>query len=439
MKNNLGKHLLHRLTHNLGLKILALLFSCALWFVVNNITDPSDSKSFANIPVEIINADMISNEGKVYEILDGTDVINVKVKGKSSVLKYITKDDIKAIADMSELTFMNTVSIKVTSNRNNSELEFVASNDNLKLAIEDVKRLQLAINTSTTGHPADGYIVGNVVPSQNVVRLSGPESVIDQIDHVAAIANIGNYAYSSDINTSVDLQLFDIDGNEIKNNAIKMNISSINVEIAILATKEVPLKFAVAGEPAKGFMTYKNIVSIPEKVVIAGKKSVLDTVTEIQVADETLDITDKDSDMTTIVNIKKHLPGNVQFADASYNGNVSVTVPITEIMSKEYEIPKRNFAIANIPEGYEAVIQNFEEEDNDSLKITVLGSQEKINTLKEKDIIGVIDLEQYADEHQITEWQSGVYAIDVIFNITEDYKLAETYRLNISVSKDEEE
>ena len=36
MKNKLT----HNLTHNLGLKILALVFSVGLWFVVNNITDP---------------------------------------------------------------------------------------------------------------------------------------------------------------------------------------------------------------------------------------------------------------------------------------------------------------------------------------------------------------------------------------------------------------
>lgn len=281
MKNNLGKHLLRSFTRNLGLKLLALISAFGLWFIVNNITDPSDSKSFSNIPVEILNADLITNEGKVYEILDDTDVISVRVRGKTSVLKYITKEDIKATADMSELTFMNTVNIKVTSTRNNSELEFVTSNDNLRLAIEDVKRTQLSINTTVSGHPADGYIVGTVTPSQNVVRLSGPESVINQIDHVEAVANIGNYAYSSDINTSVDLLLYDSDGNEIKNNSIKMNISSINVAITILATKEVPLSFVISGETAEGYMVSGDIVSAPETITLAGRKATLDAISEL--------------------------------------------------------------------------------------------------------------------------------------------------------------
>ena len=133
--------------------------------------------------------------------------------------------------------YINTVNIKMTNKRHNTEQEFSSSIDNLKLKIEDIKRVQLAINTSTSGQPAEGYIVGSVTPAQNIVRISGPESIVEQIDRVEAVANIGNYAYTTDINTSVDLVLRDAEGNEIKNNAIKMNISSINVSIAILATK----------------------------------------------------------------------------------------------------------------------------------------------------------------------------------------------------------
>ncbi len=439
MKNNLGKHLLRSFTRNLGLKLLALISAFGLWFIVNNITDPSDSKSFSNIPVEILNADLITNEGKVYEILDDTDVISVRVRGKTSVLKYITKEDIKATADMSELTFMNTVNIKVTSTRNNSELEFVTSNDNLRLAIEDVKRTQLSINTTVSGHPADGYIVGTVTPSQNVVRLSGPESVINQIDHVEAVANIGNYAYSSDINTSVDLLLYDSDGNEIKNNSIKMNISSINVAITILATKEVPLSFVISGETAEGYMVSGDIVSAPETITLAGRKATLDAISELSIADEALNINDKDSDMTTIINIKKYLPTGVQFADATYGGNVSVTVPIAQIVSKTFEVPKKNFAIANAPQDFDTSIQNFADEDVTSFAITLMGTEKNINALREKDIVGVVDMQQYADDHGLTEWKAGVYSIPVVLNVSDEYTTAEQYQLSIEVKEIEEE
>mgnify|MGYP006990132785 CR=1 FL=1 len=90
MKNSLFKKAIRMLTNNIGLKLLAVIVSCGLWFVVNNITDPIKPKNFNNIPVEFINVDAVTNEGKVYEVLDGTNLVNVSVTGKRSELFFIS-------------------------------------------------------------------------------------------------------------------------------------------------------------------------------------------------------------------------------------------------------------------------------------------------------------------------------------------------------------
>lgn len=419
----------NKLTHNLGLKILALVFSIGLWFVVNNITDPTIKKPFTNIPVEIINEEMLTNEGKVYEVLEDTDVINVSVIGKKSVLDYITKDDIKAVADLSELTFMNTVSIKVSSAKYNSELEFTTSVDNLKLSIEDIKRVQMIINTSTSGVPAEGYIVGTVTPSQNVVRLSGPESLISQIDHVEAVANIAGY--STDINSSVELKLCDKDGNEIKSNSIKMNIATINVAVTILGTKEVPLNFIVQGEPAEGYVVSDEIITVPEKVTIAGRKNALENVSEITVVDSALKVDNMSKDLTEIINIKKYLPSGVQFADSTFNGNVSVTVGIEPLVTHEYAVPIENFAIGNVPEGFKASIKELENENIKNYKISLSGIEQDMKKIDEKDIIGVIDMQVLAEKQGIEEWTAGSYVSEITFNLPEDIIIEEPYSFTI--------
>ncbi len=419
----------NKLTHNLGLKILALVFSIGLWFIVNNITDPTIEKTFTNVPVEIINAEKVTNEGKVYEILDETDVVNVRVVGKKSVVSYITKDDIKAVADLSELTFMNTVGIKVSSAKNNSELDFITSIENLKLSIEDMKKVQMIINTSTSGTPADGYVVGTVTPSQNVVRLSGPESVISQIDHVEAVANIAGY--STDINSSVELKLCDVEGNEIKSSSIKMNISTINVAVTILATKEVSLDFVVQGEPATGYVVSGQMISIPETVTIAGRKSVLDSISEISIADTALNVDALKADMTTIINIKKYLPAGIQFADSDFNGNVSVTVGIEPLVTKELEVPVKNFAVGNVPEGFDITIKEFENENIKNYMISISGVEKDLRKIDAEDIIGVVDMNLLAEKQGITEWTAGSYVSEITFNLSDDIIVKEPYSLTI--------
>lgn len=431
MKNKLTHNLKFSLTHNLGLKILALFFSVALWFIVNNITDPTTKKTFTNMSVEILNPEEITNLGKTYDILNDSDSVTVYVYGRSSVVSSITRDDIKVVADMKNLTVLDTLSIQAYSVRNNSELEFECSSETLQLSIEDIKSVQMVINTSTTGAPADGYVIGNVTPSQNIVRISGPESVISQIDHVSAVAEIAG-SYTSDVNTSVELKLYNADNVEIpKSDSIKMNISTINVAVSILATKSVPLNFKIQGQPAAGYMTTGDMVSVPETVVLAGRKSALDAVTELTIEDEALDVTDKAEDMTTIINIKKYLPSGTQFADSDFNGNVSVTVDIEPEETREYEIPEKNFAIANAPENLEVSIKEFEKEENRYYKISATGIAADLKGLRANEIIGVVDMKMLAEELAISEWQAGTYTAEIVFNIPDTVKLAEEYKLTI--------
>lgn len=430
----------NKLTHNLGLKILALVFSIGLWFVVNNITDPVVRKSFSNVPVEITNADMITNEGKVYEIQDETDSVTVTVRGKNSIVSNLNKEDIKAVADMSDLSFMNTVTIKLSCTRSNynSQLEFSSNVENLKLTIEDMKRTQFVINTTISGEPADGYIVGTVTPSQNVVRVSGPESIIDQINHVDATVDIRD-TYTSDITTSVELKFHDENHNEIKSSSIKTNISTINVVVTILATKDVPVKFAVTGEPAAGYLATGNVISVPETITVAGRKNILDSTSEILVTDSSLSVEGATDDVTKIIAIKKYLPSGIQFADSTFSGNVSVTVGVEPEASKELEIPVKNFAIGNAPDGFDVTIQEFEDDSVKTYPVAVTGIADDVNSLNARDIIGVVDMNLMLEKLGMDSWEAGTYSGEITFNFPDDVKTQQTYNLTLVVTQQKEE
>ncbi len=435
MKNNILRKVVGILTHNFGLKLLAVVVSCGLWFVVNSITDPVEKKPFSNIPVEIINEDVVTSEGKVYEILDGTNYVNVVVMGKRSVLDNIARDDLRAVADMSKLTFMNTVGIEVSSARNNSELDFKTNIDNVKLLIENRKSIQKSILASVSGEPAEGYVAERALASPNVVRFSGPESLIMEIDHVEAVANIEGS--SSDISTSVDLKIYDADDNEIKSNSIKMNISTVNVSVSILATKEVPLEFTIQGEPEAGYIVGKDVVSVPETVTIAGRSSVLDNVSRITVADPALSAEDLTESTTTIVNVKKYLPSGVQFADSSFSGNVSVTIEIEKLVTKELEIPARNFAAGYKPEGFQIILKELV--DKDSYVIRISGTQAAVDVVNAEEIIGVIDMNLMLENLGLQQWDVGSYQGDITFNLPDNVTLAEPYKMTVEVGAIENE
>ena len=69
--------------NNLGLKVISLVVAFILWLVIINTTDPIITKKFTDIPVQIINENVITSLNQVYEVEDG-DMVDVIVKGKRS-------------------------------------------------------------------------------------------------------------------------------------------------------------------------------------------------------------------------------------------------------------------------------------------------------------------------------------------------------------------
>lgn len=69
------------LLHNWSLKLASLVLAAILWFLVVAINDPMDIRTYYNVPVKLTNTELLDKENKVYEVLDGTDKVNVIVRG----------------------------------------------------------------------------------------------------------------------------------------------------------------------------------------------------------------------------------------------------------------------------------------------------------------------------------------------------------------------
>ena len=107
----------NKLTRNWGLKIASFLSAAVLWLVVTNINDPISTYRVTDVPVTIKNANLITERGQVYEVLDGTDMIDVvTISAPRSIIDSLDKSNIVAVADVNDLTSVDTVAIKLSTN-----------------------------------------------------------------------------------------------------------------------------------------------------------------------------------------------------------------------------------------------------------------------------------------------------------------------------------
>lgn len=374
------------LTNNIGLKILSLIAASVLWLVVVNIDDPVISRTYSGIPVEVINGEAVTEESMTYEILDESNVISVIVTAKRSVIEQMSKDYIRATADMKEISQMDTVPIEVKSIRFSDRLESItAKTKNLKVQIESLEKKQVAITVIPQGSVSEGHVLGDVVPSVNVLTVSGPESVIRTI--AAARAEIDVSGMSEDLSTVSTVRLYDANGDIVSDPMISCSVSEVHVDAQVLTTKEISVIASFSGSPADGYGTTGGIDIDPSTILVAGKSKTIDNLTHIAIPESALSVSGASENVVKIVNLSGYLPEGIRMASIDFNNEASVTIYVEKLQSMDIEIPLTNITITNVPEGFSPYLVDI----GTPRTVTVTGIANVLNQLDPTTITGTID------------------------------------------------
>ena len=415
------------LTRNLGLKLASLLLAFVLWFLVAQIYDPKDTVTFNNIQVRLINTELLDEEGKVYEVLDNSNLVRVTVTGPQSIVKSeLRRSDIVAEADMSKLTDINTIAITYyCENISNDSVEIKGNHDSVRLNVEDKTSKWIKLESNTIGDVASGYMIGNVTLDQTNIEVTGPKSAISQVDHAGVDINVTDSTTS--LSANVDIKLYDADDNELVLESVKKNVDSAYMTVEVLATKEVPVEIEYMGVPEDGYMATGEVESSVPTVRIAGTVSTLVGISAITVPEDRMNITGQSDNLVDIINLKEYLPANVRLEDKSFDGKITATVYIEPIVSKDLTVAAENISVTGVPDGMEAEITSTAEEYN----ITVSGLSRDVSILHDSSVTGILNLTQWMEDNGVEELTPGTYTIPVTFNLAEDITVVPDINIHI--------
>lgn len=421
------------LTRNLGLKLASLVLAFVLWFLVAQIYDPKDTVTFNNIQVKLVNTELLDEEGKVYEVLDNSNLVRVTVTGPQSIVKSeLRRSDIVAEADMSKLTDINTIAITYyCENISNDSVEIKGNHDSVRLNVEDKTSKWIRLESTTIGEVAKGYMIGNVTLDQTNIEVTGPKSAISQIDHAGVDINVADS--TSSLSANVDIRLYDADDNELTFETVKKNVDSAHMTVEVLATKEVPIEIEYMGVPEDGYMATGEVESSLTTVKIAGTASTLVGVSAITIPEDRMNITGQSDDLVDIINLKDYLPSNVRLADKSFDGKITATVYIEPVETKDLSVPAENITISGVPDGMEAEITTVA----DTYDITVSGLARNISILRDSSVTGVLDLKKWMEDNSVEEMTPGSYVIPVTFNLSEDVTIENDVNIHIRLKNEE--
>ncbi|MBQ8804722.1 MAG: hypothetical protein IJZ53_13930 [Tyzzerella sp.] len=380
-----------RLKNNLGLKIMALFFAIFLWWAVVNIDDPIEQKKFYT-EVGVVNPEVITNEGKSYQISDNTKTVVVTVEARRKVLEEIKSGNIVATADMRELQG-TSVPIRITINGFEGKYEKATANpQNIQVKVEETQQKTFPITPVTTGSVRDGYVVAGLSVSPKSVDISGPESVVGKISKVVARVDVSEL--SGDVTKQTTLVYYDAADNVIEKTNLSSNCDAngVDVTVTVWKTKTVSLGFDTSGiVPGDGYI-FDSIEVEPKEVEIAASQEVLTTVTKLEIKAEELQKTDMTKNEDIVVDISKYLPEGVILADSDAS-NVLVKIILEQVGTKTISLPVRSVRV----EGLSDKLQ-IEYGPTQALELVFEGANEVLQTLTAEKITATIDLTAFKEE-----------------------------------------
>lgn len=399
----------NKLTANLGLKIASFLCAALLWLVVTNINDPIATYRVNDVPVTIKNANLITDRGQVYEVLDGTDTVDlVTISAPRSIIDALDKSNIVAEADVNDLTSVDTVAIKFSTNKYNDKLESIRGNiDSVKLNIEEKQTRSLPLKSITTGDVREGYMVGDVTTEQNLIRISGPQSVISRVTKAQAEVDVSGFANA--ISTDSNIRLYDEEGEEIISGNIEKSIAKVRVSVDILELKKLPLTCKVTGRPADGYGFTGEVSFSKPSITVAARSKYLSRLDAIELPEGILDVTGATEDVTALVDINDHLPANVILAEEGFEGKVNAVAKIEAEQNRAVRIPVGKILFNGLPDEYEAVIT----EPANECSVTLTGLSAVLDEITAEDVTAVIDLDAWKDSEGLEELSEGSYWMPV--------------------------
>lgn len=411
------------LRNNLGLKLLAFLFAFLLWLIVVNIDNPVMSKTFSGIPVIVEHSEILTEQKKTYQIVDGTQNVNVTVSAKRRTLSKIKAEDIIVTADIKEMYLDSQIPLEaVVIGYEGSYESAWTSPRNLQIQIEENVSRTSNITPMATGEVRDGFVLGNLQTEPETVTINGPESLVDRISKVVAEVDVSGLG--EDTTLPSQLVFYDEDNNVIDQSRLANNLGNfgVNVAVTLYKTRRVPVHVDTSLIAVKEGYSISSVKLAPEEVEITGPDEALDAADSIEIPAEEFggEIVNSRTDFT--LDLTEYLPDGIQLADSMANSMI-VTIAIERDGTKNFELPIGSITVKNLDDDL-----RMSYAETDDLEVHVKGTKESLDSLNIERIAG-IDLKEYK--------KAGTYTVPVQIELPADCSLEGDVTVEIILEKKE--
>lgn len=366
--------------NKLGALLLSFVIALGLWMYVRTYVNTDYEQTLYNVPVAL-EGESILTERQLMLLSEEEHEVNIKVHGSRQDVGKINSGNIQAVADLSNIYEPGehnlTYTIIFPGDVPTGAVSAEKNPDRVRVIVARKKTKEIPIEVSYLGDVPADYIkdISALTLDYAYVEITGPEEVVDQIDH-AALA-IDCEGRTETIYESYRYELRDAEEKPVDAGWITTNVSEVKVHLPVSMVKKIPLTVTVIdGGGATGDTSKIDIE--PKEISVSGSETALNALTELNLG--TIDLAQITED--TVKEYEISLPEGMKNVTNLPTATVSISFP--RLTTREFTITE--FEALNLEEGmtWEALTKQ--------LTITVRGLKSEIQRLNETDIIAQLDL-----------------------------------------------
>jgi diadenylate cyclase len=390
-------------------KFIATAVGIVLWLLLANSTDPVVTETINNIPVEIVNENILLDSQHTYNINSGKTA-SIVIKGRKSIVSHITIDDFKASADFKNLSIVNSIPIDISTSKN---IDILQNNNMMNITIEEVSSIECPITVNTVGELKESNYIESIDVVPGIITITGPTSVLNTIGDVIVEGNVSSVydKYSEELTPII----YDKNGIEIDMNNIKLSSQKIKVIYNVYKTKKVDINLTINNTKFNNGEIISYFIE-PSEIRIAAPNNVLESINKLNInIDINVNDDAKTSNMIKSIDINDYIKEQNIYVKEE-DSLISVNFYYEKYIEKIYTIKKDNIKITNKNEKFDYLIEDKEYE------ITIKGLKDNIENLN------MNILQPYVDVKDISKGINNVK-----LNITKNDNIVSTSDTNIKV------
>lgn len=384
---NIKNHLLNSFNNNTAMIIYSIIIAILVWFVISITIYPTTPKTLSNIPLEIDITGTSAEENDLSVISASVKNVTATIKGDRSRIGSLTSDDLVAKAVIENVNSAGEKSLNISVTGKDSDVKFEVtevkpSSVDVMFDRIDTREYDLSVNAPNIT-AADGLYMDKsefkVTPS--VVEITGPSIQLDSIDKAQVYVDTKQEISTAYTFHSKDVVLYDKNESKINTDNLTFNTEDFTIDIPVYMQEELDLTYDIRYAPTNFDISSLNIDLNVDKISLASPNTDLQNIDTWSIG--SIPLYDLDWDFNKSFTIE--IPSNYK----NLSNITTVTATLNQEGLAKKTVTVNDISILNAPTNYDCTVNTY------GLTFDIIGPEEDIAEITEKDILVSVDLLKY--------------------------------------------